>query len=134
MSETMFDRVGGLPFFRTLVHDFYAGVATDPVLAPMYPAEDLAGAEERLMLFLVQYWGGPKTYQEQRGHPRLRMRHQHFHIDATARDSWLMHMLAALEKQEMDPLARAEMHAYLVSAADFMMNVEPPTTGRPLLS
>ena len=86
---SIFEVVGGLPWFTALVERFYEGVATDPVLRPMYPEEDLGPAEDRLRLFLIQYWGGPGTYSQQRGHPRLRMRHAPFRVDPTARDAWL---------------------------------------------
>ena len=125
MTETFFARVGGEPFFRALVDDFYKGVVTDPILAPMYPAEDLAGANERLRLFLIQYWGGPETYSEQRGHPRLRMRHLPFKVDAAARDAWLQHMLAAVELRELPSELHDELVTYLVQVAHFLMNTEP---------
>lgn len=121
-SPTLYERVGGTPFFQQLVADFYAGVATDPVLSRMYPAEDMTGAAERLTMFFVQYWGGPKDYQAQRGHPRLRMRHNVFTIDATARDAWLHHMLKALEGSGAATPEKAELHAYIVSAAEFLVN------------
>ena len=85
-----------MPFFEALVGRFYAGVADDPILRPIYPEADLAPAQRRLTLFLAQYWGGPRTYDEERGHPRLRMRHAPFAIDAVARDRWLLHMRAAI--------------------------------------
>ena len=91
----MFDRVGGQPFFSALVDRFYAGVATDPVLRPLYP-DDLVEPKEHLALFLAQYWGGPRTYSEERGHPRLRMRHAPFVIGSLERDAWLRHMTDAL--------------------------------------
>jgi len=125
MSDDFYNRVGGEKFFSQLVADFYAGVATDPVLRPMYPEEDLAPAIRRLTLFLMQYWGGPNTYSEERGHPRLRMRHAEFKIDAEARDAWLKHMMAAVEKQEMDPELREELVTYLVQVAHFLMNETP---------
>ena len=87
-DKSLYDRIGEEPF-RRVVHDFYAGVAEDPELRALYPEEDLGPAEERLVLFLIQYWGGPSTYSNERGHPRLRMRHAGFHIDLAARDRWL---------------------------------------------
>src|SRR5690606_8336699 len=94
-TETFYDAVGGDATFTRLVRRFYEGVATDPLLRPMYPEEDLTGAEERLRMFLVQYWGGPNTYSERRGHPRLRMRHMPFKVNPAARDRWLHHMKVA---------------------------------------
>jgi hemoglobin len=104
---SLYDAVGGEPVFRQLVADFYAGVAQDPVLRPLYPDEDLAAAEERLRMFLVQYWGGPTTYSEQRGHPRLRMRHVSWQIGPRERDAWLSHMLAAVTRLDVPDDARA---------------------------
>src|SRR3954462_9564125 len=88
-QTTFYEAVGGEETFRRLVHRFYQGVAADPLLRPLYPEEDLGPAEERLRLFLIQYWGGPRTYGERRGHPRLRMRHVPFRIGAAERDAWL---------------------------------------------
>ena len=89
-EPSLFDAAGGMPFFEALVGHFYAGVAADPILRPIYPEADLAPAQRRLTLVLAQYWGGPRTYDEERGHPRLRMRHVPFAIDAVARDRWLL--------------------------------------------
>ena len=125
MSEDFYNRVGGEKFFSQLVEDFYVGVATDPILRPMYPEKDLAPAIRRLTLFLMQYWGGPSTYSEERGHPRLRMRHADFKIDAEARDAWLKHMMSAVEKQEMNEELREELVTYLVQVAHFLMNETP---------
>lgn len=122
MSESMFDRLGGEVFFRTLVEDFYEGVATDPILQPMYPEDDLQGAIERLSLFLMQYWGGPETYSELRGHPRLRMRHAAFPIDAEAKDAWLRHMLNALDNQGLDNDLDSQLRGYLINTAEFLVN------------
>ncbi len=119
---TLYERVGGMPFFRSLSAAFYRGVATDPLLRPMYVEADLAPAAEHLALFLAQYWGGPHTYSETRGHPRLRQRHLPFVIDEAARDAWLSNMLAALDRQELDDGSRAELRTYLLSAADFLIN------------
>lgn len=135
MSETasLYERVGGHAFFVALVDGFYDGVASDPILRDMYPEADLAPAAERLCMFLEQYWGGPHTYSEQRGHPRLRARHLPFVIDEAARDAWLAHMLSSLEALDCDAASRAELRAYLVSSADFMMNAPEPGVGRPLI-
>jgi hemoglobin len=114
--------IGGRATFEKLVRAFYVGVATDPVLRPMYPEEDLEGAIQRLTGFLEQYWGGPGTYSEQRGHPRLRMRHQPFKINPAARDRWLLHMRAALDSLELAPLQDAMLWGYLERAAFAMVN------------
>ena len=119
---TFYAEVGGEPTFRALVARFYAGVREDPVLRPMYPADDWAGAEDRLALFLQQYWGGPRTYSENRGHPRLRMRHAPFAIDAAARDAWLRHMRDAVDSLELDPEQDATLWGYLQMAAQSMQN------------
>jgi len=121
-SPTMFDLVGGHDTFDRLVRQFYRGVMADPVLAPMYPADDIEGAVWRLTAFLEQYWGGPRHYEEKRGHPRLRMRHQPFTINPAARNRWLRHMRAALDSVELPPLQDAEMWAYLERAAFSMVN------------
>ncbi len=122
VAQTMYERVGGHPTFVTLVDAFYAGVADDPELRALYPEEDLAPAADRLRMFLEQYWGGPKTYGEQRGHPRLRIRHAPFAVTPTQRDRWLHHMLAALDGLQLDPESDAEMRDYLIRAAHFMVN------------
>jgi hemoglobin len=129
MAEaSLYDRVGGMPFFERLVDRFYEGIRADPIVGPMYavdPADPkLAGARRRLTLFLVQYWGGPTTYLEERGHPRLRARHFPFAIDAPARDRWLLHMRAAIDASGAGPAELAELHAYMTLAADAMRNVE----------
>ncbi|GAA1977828.1 globin [Catenulispora subtropica] len=121
---TFYEAVGGAPTFRKLVARFYEGVASDPLLRPMYPEEDLGPAEERLRMFLEQYWGGPTTYSEQRGHPRLRMRHFPFKVDPAARDAWLTHMRVAVDELELPPLYEAELWDYLVRAAHSMVNAE----------
>lgn len=126
MSETMYDRLGGESFFRALVSDFYEGVKTDPVLRPMYPESDLDGAIERLTLFLMQYWGGPETYSELRGHPRLRMRHAAFEIDTKAKDAWLFHMQKALDNRHLDAALDREIRTYLVNTANFLINTQSP--------
>jgi hemoglobin len=126
MTEvSFFDQVGGESFFRALVDDFYKGVATDEVLRPMYPDEHLGAANDRLRLFLIQYWGGPHTYSELRGHPRLRMRHAEFTIDETARDHWLEHMMKAVELRELPEPLKEELVTYLVQVAHFLLNTYP---------
>ena len=111
-----------MPFFERLVGRFYAGVATDPILRPLYPDEDLAAATQRLTLFLAQYWGGPTTYNDQRGHPRLRMRHFPFAIGAAERDRWLVHMRAALAAEAPPPEVRDQLLRYFDMAAEAMRN------------
>ena len=120
--STFYEEVGGEDFFSDLVAQFYAHVAMDPILRPMYPESDLKGAAERLQMFLEQYWGGPTTYQENRGHPRLRMRHAGFHINAAARDAWLNAMRTVVDGIEMDATHRAQLWSYLEMAADSMVN------------
>jgi hemoglobin len=122
IEGNFYERVGGTETFRKLVAKFYEGVATDDVLRPMYPEEDLGPAAERLQLFLEQYWGGPTTYQEQRGHPRLKMRHMPFKINPLARERWLLHMRAAVEAIELPQLLEAELWGYLDRAATAMLN------------
>ncbi|GAA2516213.1 globin [Winogradskya humida] len=123
MSDiSFFESVGGEPTFRRLVDKFYEGVAKDPLLRPMYPEEDLGPAADRLTLFLIQYWGGPGTYQETRGHPRLRMRHAPFTVDEAARDAWLLHMREAVDSLELPDDQRTTLWDYLERAAHFMVN------------
>ncbi len=122
---SFYDAVGGEETFRRLVHRFYQGVATDPVLRPVYPAKDLGPAEEHLRLFLMQYWGGPRTYDELRGHPRLRMRHARFAIGEAQRDAWLRQMREALDELELDEALDAQLWEYLVMAAHSLVNVSP---------
>jgi hemoglobin len=117
-----YDQIGGSATFKKLVDRFYQGVASDDVLRPMYPEEDLGPAAERLQLFLEQYWGGPSTYQELRGHPRLRMRHNPFKINPLARERWLFHMRAAVDSLELASLKEAELWGYLDRAATAMLN------------
>ncbi|MUK00774.1 globin [Vibrio cholerae] len=121
-TENFYETVGGHATFVRLVDVFYAGVAGDDVLRPMYPEEDLGPAKERLLLFLEQYWGGPKTYGEQRGHPRLRMRHVPFRVGPEARDRWLLHMRAAVDALGLAPLHEATLWDYLDRAAHSMVN------------
>lgn len=122
MTVTFYEAVGGAPTFRKLVDAFYAGVATDPVLRPMYPDQDLGPAAERLRLFLEQYWGGPKTYSDERGHPRLRMRHAPFAVTPKARDAWLTHMRAAVDALQLPDEQEAQLWDYFQHAAHFMVN------------
>lgn len=117
-----YEQVGGKATFKKLADKFYEGVAHDEVLRQMYPEEDLGPAAERLQLFLEQYWGGPTTYQELRGHPRLRMRHNPFKINPDARERWLKHMRAAVESIGLSQLQEAELWAYLERAATAMLN------------
>ena len=119
---TDYDDFGGKEFFTSLVKDFYQEIINDPILKPMYPEDDIDGAIERLTLFLMQYWGGPTTYSELRGHPRFRMRHAQFPIDFTARDSWLKNMEIALQKQSISSENRTKLWNYLQMAADSMVN------------
>ncbi len=119
---SFYDEIGGLETFRRIVARFYEGVADDEVLRPMYPEEDLRDAEERFLLFLVQYWGGPSTYSESRGHPRLRMRHAPFAVNLDARDRWLSHFRAALDSVDLTPDQDARFWAYVTHAANFMVN------------
>lgn len=119
---SLYDRAGGSPFFEALVARFYAGVETDPALRPVYPEADLAPARRRLTLFLIQYWGGPTTYGEERGHPRLRMRHAPFSIGSAERDRWLLHMRAAIADLAPPPDVADELERYIAAAAEAMRN------------
>lgn len=119
---TFYDEVGGSDTFRRLVDEFYRGVADDPELRPMYPEADLGPAAERLRMFLEQYWGGPTTYSEQRGHPRLRLRHQAFKVNPAARDRWLAHMRRAVDALELAPIHDATLWDYLERAAHSLVN------------
>ena len=123
IDELLFEDMGGTETFRKLVDAFYEGVANDDLLRPMYPEEDLGPAKERLRMFLEQYWGGPGTYSEQRGHPRLRMRHNVFPINAEARDRWLFHMKNAVETLELSPLLKEMLWDYLDRAAHSLLNM-----------
>lgn len=121
---TFYEQVGGEETFRRLVHRFYQGVADDPLLRPMYPEEDLGPAEERFALFLMQYWGGPRTYSDRRGHPRLRMRHAPFRVDRAAHDAWLHHMRVALDELDLAPEHERQLWDYLTYAAASMVNTD----------
>ena len=128
---SLYERVGGMSFFVTLVDHFYEGVVGDEVLWPLYPDQsDLEGAKRRLALFLGQYWGGPQTYMEERGHPKLRLRHMPFHVGPLERDRWLVHMAAAIEATSQDDSLNQELLAYFVPAAEHLRN----DTGLPISS
>lgn len=119
---TLYDVAGGMPFFETLIGRFYDGVAADPVLGPLYPADDLDGARHRLTLFFAQYWGGPRTYDAERGHPRLRMRHMPFAIGPAERDAWLRLMHAAIVGSDAPAPVAERLTAYVDMAAEAMRN------------
>ena len=120
--SSFYEEIGGEAFFTDLVSQFYAQVALDPILRPMYPETDLKAAALRLQWFLEQYWGGPSTYQENRGHPRLRMRHAEFHINIAAHDAWLKAMRTAVDGVEMKTELKAQLWSYLEMAAAAMVN------------
>lgn len=122
MDSSIYESFGGRPFFQRLVAEFYRGVAGDEILRPMYPEQDLGPAEERLRMFLEQYWGGPDDYQQRRGHPRLRMRHYEFKINPEARDRWLLHMNNAVTAQQLPEADREMLWDYLERAAHAMLN------------
>lgn len=127
VTVTVHQAVGGDEFFVELVERFYAGVAEDPVMRPMYP-DDLTEPKRHLAGFLIQFWGGSDAYSRERGHPRLRMRHVPFEIGTEARDAWVRHMLGALnalvEERDLLPEAELAMRDYFVRAADAMRNVD----------
>jgi hemoglobin len=131
LNKTVFELAGGEATFRLLVQRFYAGVAADPLLRAVYPDEDLSGATERLTLFLIQYWGGPTTYSDQRGHPRLRMRHQPFVIGQTERDAWLGQMTAAVDSIDFAPAVRKALLDYFETASTAMINSNKAEPDRP---
>lgn len=123
--QSFYDAVGGAETFRAIVSRFYELVSTDEVLRPLYPDDDLDGAEDRLLMFLEQYWGGPRTYSDQRGHPRLRMRHAPYRIGFIERDAWLrcMHTaIASIDSMTLDDDHRRELVDYLEMAAQAMVN------------
>jgi hemoglobin len=125
VSETTFyEQIGGMPVIERVVARFYEGVAEDDLLGPMYPTEDLAdgSAARRLALFLAQYWGGPTTYSQERGHPRLRMRHAPFTVDRAAKERWLTHFRAGLDEVDLPPELDAKFWGYVTYAAEFMLN------------
>jgi hemoglobin len=119
---SLFEAAGGMPFFERLVGRFYDGVAVDPVLRAVYPEDDLEGARHRLTLFLAQYWGGPTSYNDERGHPRLRMRHAPFAIGPVERDAWLARMREAIAWTDPPPQVADRLHAYIDMAAEAMRN------------
>jgi hemoglobin len=118
----LYEAIGGEPTFRRMIARFYEEVARDEILRPLYPEEDLGPAEERFRLFLMQYWGGPTTYSENRGHPRLRMRHAPFEVTPTQRDRWLRHMRDALDSLDVDPEHDRRLWHYFELAAQSMVN------------
>jgi hemoglobin len=122
VTGSLYERAGGMAFFEGLVGRFYEGVADDPVLRPLYPEPDLTGARHRLTLFLAQYWGGPTTYDQERGHPRLRMRHAPFAIGPAERDRWLAHMREAMTDLAPADDVAAELDRYFEMAAEAMRN------------
>jgi hemoglobin len=127
LQQSFYDAVGGADTFHAIVSRFYELVAEDEILRPIYPEEDLSGAEERLRMFLEQYWGGPRTYSERRGHPRLRMRHVPFRISPIERDAWLrcMHTaIASIDSTTLDDEHRRELLDYLQMAAHSLVNSE----------
>lgn len=123
-APSFYDEIGGWEVVEGIVARFYAGVAEDEVLRPMYPEEDLedGSAARRLTMFLAQYWGGPTTYSQERGHPRLRMRHAPFTVDSTAKEHWLRHFRAALDGADLTPEQDARFWDYVSYAAEFMRN------------
>ena len=129
-ASSFYDQVGGHELFARLVHVFYREVREDAVLAPMYPQDDFDGAERRLCMFLEQYWGGPTTYSQERGHPRLRMRHVPYHVNPDARDRWLSHMRTALDELQLSPLHDTALWDYLQRAAHSLVNTFDPTPER----
>jgi hemoglobin len=120
--STFYDEIGGMETIRAIVDRFYEGVATDELLRPMYPEDELGPAAERLTLFLAQYWGGPTTYSDNRGHPRLRMRHAPFAVTHEAKEHWLRHFRAGLDSVDLTPEQDAEFWEYATRAAQFMVN------------
>lgn len=126
---TFYDEIGGIDTIRTVVHGFYEGVSQDDVLRPLYPEADLGPAEERLTLFMAQYWGGPTTYSDTRGHPRLRMRHAPYAVTPEAKERWLVHFRAGLDAADLSPEHDARFWEYVVYAAQSMVNTldAPPS-------
>jgi hemoglobin len=121
-TETFYDQVGGHETFHRLARRFYAGVAGDPQLRALYPDEDLGPAEMRFRMFLEQYWGGPATYSQERGHPRLRMRHAPFKVTIAQRDRWLTHMMAAVDSLDLTPENDRILRDYFDQAAQSLVN------------
>jgi hemoglobin len=125
VQRSFYDEVGGAETFRSVVSRFYQLVREDEILRPLYPDDELDAAEERLRMFLEQYWGGPRTYSDQRGHPRLRMRHAPFRIGFLERDAWLrcMHIaVAEVDARTLDDAHRKALLDYLEMAAQSMVN------------
>ncbi|HUB71102.1 MAG TPA: globin [Acidimicrobiales bacterium] len=120
-ASNMYQRLGGMEFFEALTADFYERVAGDDVLRPLYP-EDLALSQNHLCLFLAQFWGGPRLYDELRGHPRLMARHLEFRIGVAERDAWLAHMSAAVAQSGAGPLERAQLLAHFEGVANHLVN------------
>ena len=120
---SLYQEVGGSDFFVELVNKFYEGVINDEVIISLYPDRtDLDGAKERLSLFLMQYWGGPTTYSDERGHPRLRQRHFPFAIGERERDHWLMHMQGAIDAMPTSDSVRTRLSEYMINAAQHLVN------------
>ena len=128
---TYYDEIGGMDTIRAIVDRFYAGVAEDEVLRPIYPEQDLGPAQERFTLFLVQYWGGPTTYSDRRGHPRLRMRHAPFAVTPLAKEHWLKHFRAGLDEAGLPPELDAQFWDYVTHAAQFMVNTFDEPVSQP---
>ncbi|WP_068402920.1 globin [Kribbia dieselivorans] len=126
-GQSFYDQVGGHETFAALIHEFYRRVAGDPELRALYPEEDLGPAEHRLLIFMEQYWGGPRTYQAERGHPRLRMRHLPYAVTPSQRDRWLRHMFAAVDTINLPEAHDAVLRDYLVRAANMLVNAEEPS-------
>ncbi|MGB4835920.1 MAG: globin [Nostocoides sp.] len=125
-APSFYEAIGGHDTFEALVGAFYAAVATDEPLRALYPESDLGPAAERLRMFLEQYWGGPTTYSQQRGHPRLRMRHQPYAVTPDMRDRWLLHMMSAVDSIHLDPEHDAVLRDYLTRAAYSLVNAPGP--------
>ncbi len=121
-GQSFYDAIGGYPTIAKIVEHFYEGVAADEALRPMYPEEDLGPAAERLTLFMAQYWGGPTTYSDRRGHPRLRMRHAPFAVTPAMAQRWLVHFRAGLDAANLTPEQDAQFWDYVTHAAQFMVN------------
>jgi len=121
-TTSLFDEIGGMPTIEKIVRGFYAGVAEDEVLRPMYAGDDLEPAIDHLTKFFAQYWGGPKTYSEERGHPRLRMRHAPFRVDEDTRERWLTHFRKALDEAGLTPEQDKQFWDYVTYAGTFLIN------------
>ncbi|GGG72289.1 globin [Corynebacterium pelargi] len=121
-DESVYQSIGGEATFRDVVHRFYQSVRNDDIIGPMYPEDDWEGAEDRLRMFLAQYWGGPSDYSQQRGHPRLRMRHAHFRIDAKAAQRWLELMDEAIDTTDIAPPQREALREHMQRVAYMLIN------------